>query len=66
MKEVNTLKGRFAVPWTEIREKVQLYWGEVKEHGLTDLRPVIREQGPVLWIKAQEKAKAAWHFLAAA
>jgi ABC-type transport system involved in cytochrome bd biosynthesis fused ATPase/permease subunit len=62
---VITLKGKSAALWIQIREQLRPHWAEIKELGLSGLWKVIREQGPVLWAKTQEQAKAAWQWVTA-
>jgi hypothetical protein len=62
---VITLKEKLAALWIQIREQLQPHWAEIKERGLAGLRRVIREQGPMIWSKAQEQAKAGWQWVTA-
>jgi hypothetical protein len=64
-REVTTLQEKLAIFWAQAQEKVRPLYTEVKEHGLSGLRKVIREQGPRLWIRVQEQARAAWQWLTA-
>jgi hypothetical protein len=62
---VITLKEKLAALWIQIREQLRPHWFEVKEHGLAGLRKVIREQGAMIWSKAQEQAKVARQWVTA-
>ena len=59
------MKARLAALWIKFLEYMQPHWAEIKAHGLTGLRMVIRSQAPVLWTKTQSQAKAAWQWVTA-